>query len=114
MKPNMTVEKKYEFVLEKLTRKFPDVVNGGVLESDGFSFDFPIPDSDSGITLSIQVGANEETQKGYVSGFVYEKGGEITLNEHVVSYKYDEDFESAVIRNLGFLLKQSRQHKEEE
>jgi len=113
MKPKMTINEKYDYVLGKLTRKFSDAGSAGVLEPDGFSFDFSIPDDSSDTTLSVQVGANNETQKGYVSGYVYQNGGKTTLEEHEIPYKYDEDFESAVIRIFGLILKQARQYKEE-
>lgn len=113
MKPKMTVEEKYDFVLKKLARKFPDAGLGGIVDGDGFSLDFPIPDGKQEVTLSIQVGADNDHQAGYVNGYVYANGGKIVLHDHELDYTSDEDFEAAVVRNHGFILRQARKYKEE-
>lgn len=113
MKPKMTVDEKYDVVLKKLVRKFPDAGLGGVADDDGFSFDFKIPDGDPEVTLSIQVGASDEHQEGYVNGYVYTNSGKTVLKEHTLDYTCDEDFDAAVIRNHGFILRQARKYKEE-
>ncbi|AJD93433.1 hypothetical protein JMA_41160 (plasmid) [Jeotgalibacillus malaysiensis] len=113
MKPKMTVDEKYEFILKKLSRKFPDAGQGGFVDGDGFSIDFSIPEGEQDVTLSIQVGADNEHQEGYVNGYVYANDGKIVLHAHELDYTSDEDFEAAVVRNHGFILRQARKYKEE-
>lgn len=109
MKTQRTVENKYEMILKKLSRKFPEVSQVGVSESDGFSFDFNIPNNTE-YTLSVQVGASDSKTSGYVSGYVYTHGGLTVVEERLFDYANDDEFELAVNRNHGFILRQARKY----
>lgn len=109
MKTQRTVENKYEMISKKLSRKFPEASRMGISESDGFSFDFNIPDNTE-YTLSVQVGASDEKNSGYVSAYVYTNGGLTIVEERLFDYANDEEFELAVKRNHEFILRQARKY----
>lgn len=108
-----TVEEKFEVVLAMLTKAFGESDKGGIIDGDGFSFDFSIPDTEENKTLSVQVGVkNEENlDKGYYQCYLYDhKGNE--LDEWSLDFKMEEDFDLAVVRSRGYLTRTAKKVKE--
>lgn len=112
MKPVRTNNEKFDLVFEKLSKRFPNIDLGGVSDDDGFSFDFPIPENQSGVTLSVQIGATDEMENGYIYGCVYANDGKSKLNELHLDYSSEEEFDTCLRKNYRFVLAQARRYQE--
>lgn len=112
MRPVRSNNEKFDLVFEKLSKRFPNIDLGGVADNDGFSFDFLIPGNQKGLTLSVQIGASDGIESGYVYGCVYTNGGESKLNEMYLDYSSEDEFDTCLRKNQQFIFAQARLYKE--
>lgn len=105
-------EDKFNLVLSKLEKAFGDKDKGGIMDEDGFSFDFGVPGAENTRSLSVQVGIlDEEKDRGYIQCYLYDEKFE-AIEEKDISFESAEEFKKGATSALRFLKSMAKKVKE--
>ncbi|WP_442637658.1 hypothetical protein [Rossellomorea marisflavi] len=106
-------EDQFNFVLSRLEKSFGNESDkGGVMDNDGFSFDFSVPEVSVSRSLSVQVGIlDTEKVRGYIQCYLYDENFE-PLEEKDISFESEEEFKKGVTSALRFLKSMTKKVKE--